>query len=123
MKKVLLDTNFILTCIRNKVDFFEEIQLLGITIIIPEQVIKEIERISTSQKKLRFREEAKIALNMLKKSPFKKISLENKNVDNGIAKLAKKDKSIIIATLDKELQGKFPNQKLIIRQKKKLEVI
>ena len=37
MKQALLDTNFILSCIRKKIDFFEEIRLMGIKIIIPEE--------------------------------------------------------------------------------------
>ena len=42
MKKVLLDTNFILTAIRNKIDFFEEIKLIGMKIAVPKQVVAEI---------------------------------------------------------------------------------
>jgi rRNA-processing protein FCF1 len=123
MKKVILDTNFILTCIRNKIDFFEEIKFKGMQILIPKQVIIEIKRINNSKKKLHFREEASIALKILKKSSFKKIDLKNKYVDGGIIKFTEKDKTVIIATLDKKLQKKFQNSKLIIRNKKKLEII
>ena len=122
MKQVLLDTNFILTCIRNKIDFFEDIKFMGLKILIPKQVISEIERISESKKKLRFREEAKIALALLKKSKFTKIDLKNKNVDNGIAKYAKEG-SVTVATLDRELKQKIKGQKMVIRGKKKLEII
>ncbi len=120
MKKVILDTNFILTCIRNKIDFFEEINLMGLQILIPQQVIQEIKRISKSKKKLRFREEASIALKMLEKNPFKKIDLKEKNVDKGLIKYSK-DHDIIVATLDREIKNKIKNSKLIIREKKRLE--
>ena len=123
MKKVILDTNFVLTCIRNKIDFSEEIKLRGIQILIPQQVIKEIRGIADSRKKLRFREEANIALKILEKIPFKKIDLKEKNVDKGIIKFAEKNKKAIIATLDRELKRKIKNSKLVIREKKKLEVI
>ncbi|RLG15972.1 hypothetical protein DRN69_02105 [Candidatus Pacearchaeota archaeon] len=123
MKRVILDTNFILSCIRQKIDFFEEIPLLGLQIIIPEQIIKELKKIIDSKKKLHFKEEAKIALKLLEKNNFKKIDLKTKNVDTGIITLAKSDKDIIIATLDKEIKTRIQNQKLIIRGKKKLEII
>ena len=50
MRIALLDTSFILTCVRNKIDFFEQLELNGFKIIIPEQVIKEIEAIKNSKR-------------------------------------------------------------------------
>ena len=122
MKKVILDTNFILTCIRQKIDFFEEINLMGLQILIPEQVLTEIKRISESKKKLRFREEARLSLKLLGKSKFTKVDLKSKNTDNGILKYSK-EQDIIVAALDKELKQKVKGQKLVIRGKKKLEII
>ncbi len=52
MKKVILDTNFIVTCVKQKIDFFEDIKLQGIKILIPKQVIKETENLKTSNAKL-----------------------------------------------------------------------
>ena len=123
MKKVILDTNFILTCIRNKVDFFEEIPLMGIKIIIPQQVIEEVEKIMNSKKKLHFKEDAKIALKILEKNSFEKINLQGSYVDLGLENFAKKNKDILIATLNKDLKKKISNSKLIIRNRKKLEII
>ena len=40
--EALLDSNFLLTCIKQKIDFFEEIKLMGISIIIPKQVLNEL---------------------------------------------------------------------------------
>ena len=122
MKKIILDTNFILTCIRQKIDFFEDINLMGLQILIPEQVIQEIKRISESKKKLKFREEAKLALELLKKSRFKNINLKSRNTDNGISNYSK-EHDVIVATLDKKLKQKVKGQKLVIRGKKKLEIV
>ena len=121
MKKVILDTNFILSCLRKKIDFFEEIKFMGLKIIIPKQVINELKRISISTKKLRFREEAKLALNLLEKNEFKKIELDNNYVDKGIINLIEKNPDYIIATLDSELKKRVKT-KLVIRNKK-LEII
>ena len=122
MKKVVLDTSFILSCIRKKIDFFEEIKLMGIQIIIPEQVIREIKGIILSKKKSYFKDDSNLALELFKKNLFKKIDLKEKNVDKGIIKFAKKNKEIIVATLDKEIQNNVQNPKLIIRGQKKLQI-
>jgi rRNA-processing protein FCF1 len=119
MEKILLDTNFILSCIRKKIDFFEE--LIGYEILVPIQVINEIKRITESNKKLKFKDEAKVALKLLEKSNYKKINLEFNYVDRGIKKFVSKDKKIIVATLDDELK-KILERKLVIRGKK-LEIM
>lgn len=120
--RVLLDTNFILTCIKQKIDFFEEIELMGFGVIIPVQVLDEL-------KLLEHRDKAKsdffssFSLELIRKNNFKKIDLKDKKTDRAIIKFARKNPAIIIATLDKEIQDKIKNKKLIIRGKKKLEII
>jgi len=111
MKQIVLDTNFILTCIKQKIDFFE--QLFCYEIVIPTQVIAELKRIDKTS----------LALKILSKNSFKEINLTTGYVDKGIIKFAKENSDAIIATLDKEIQKKIKNYKLIIRGKKKLEII
>jgi len=123
MKKVILDSSFILTCVKQKIDFFEEIKLMGISIIIPEQVIEEIKKVADSKKKLHFREDAKLALKIIRKNKFKKIDLKSKYVDTGLIAFSQKNKDVLIATLDSELKRKIKSNKLVIREKKRLEVL
>ena len=123
MLKVLLDTNIILTCIKQKIDFFDDLENQGIKIIIPKQIIKEIEKLTKSKQKLRFREDAKLALKILEKNDFQKIDIGKGHVDKRIKLFADKYPKILIATLDKELQGKLKNSKVVIREKKRLEII
>ena len=66
MKQVLLDTNFILTCVKQKIDFFEEIYLMGIEILIPEKVIEEIKKL---------KKEAELKILEREKTKFHKIFL------------------------------------------------
>jgi len=115
MKQVLLDTNFILTCARQKIDFFEEIPLIGMQILIPEQVINEVKKLKSSNSEL--------VLKILQKNQFKQIDIGSGHVDKSIIKFAKQHQDIVVATLDRELKKKLKNQKLIIRGKKKLEII
>lgn len=113
--RCLLDTNFILTCVKQKIDFFEDIKLMGIQIIIPQEVVAEIERLKTP--------EAKTALALLQKNKFKKIEINKGHVDKKIISYLKDKPKIILATLDKELQSKVSNPKMIVRERKRLEII
>jgi len=123
MKKTILDTSFILTAVRQKIDFFSELENTGFKILIPEEVIGEIESISKSNKKGEVVENAKLALKILGKEKFEKIKLGGKNVDDSIVKLAKENSDFVVATLDREIKNKIKNSKLVIRQKKRIEVI
>ena len=123
MKKVILDTSFILTCVRQKIDFFEYLELQGFQILIPNEVIKELEKIVGSKKKLRVRDDAELALKLLKIDSFIKIDLNSRNVDKGIVKFAKEDPIMVIGTLDSAIKKRAKNPKLVIREKKRLEIV
>lgn len=122
MTYIVLDTNFILSCIKKKIDFFNIIYLMGIKIIIPIQVLDELKKISIEGKG-RFKDDAKIGLKILEQRDFKRVDLHMKNVDNGIVKMGLKNKDYIIATLDNEIKNKIKNKKMIIRGEKTLEII
>ena len=113
MKQIIFDTSFILSAVRNKIDFFEE--LLGEIIIIPKQVLNEIKRLGNF--------DSKLALKILEKNSFEEIDLGKGHVDKLIIKFAEKNPKTIVATLDREIKTKVKNQKLVIRGKKKLEII
>ena len=124
MKRVILDTSFILTCIKQKIDFFKELSEEGMEIIIPKQVIQEIENISESKgKKQHFRHDAKIALHLLKKEEYTPYLFEGSSVDRELILYGRENPEVIIATLDEEIKKKTKNQNLVIRGKKRLEVI
>ena len=112
MKQILLDTNFIITCIKQKIDFFDYLYGEGYTIFVPEQVINELEKLKQES-----------ALKLLKNSKFKKIALKGKIVDNSIINYAKENPTLIVATLDRELQKKIRNRKMVIRDRRKLEIL
>lgn len=123
MKQIILDTNFILTCVKQKIDFFRDIPNMGLNILIPTQVIEEIKRVANSTKKLKFRDDAKLAQVILEKNKFTEIDIRGKYVDRGLIKYAKEHPRLIVATLDKDIKNKVTNSKLVIRGKKNLEVI
>jgi len=95
---------------------------MGVQILIPKQVIEEVKRVSNSTKKLKFRDDAKLAQVLLEKNKFTQIDIRGKYVDKGLINYAKDHPRLIVATLDKEIKSKIVNSKLIIRGKKKLEL-
>ena len=121
MKKILLDTSFILTCVRNKIDLFEELFLEGYKIIIPVQVLDEIKKFEKSKS------EARIALKILERDFYENPDFgavrKNGTVDNKIINYAKENPHTVIATLDRGIKKKIQNDLMVIRGKKKLEVI
>lgn len=119
--KVILDTNFILTCVKQKIDFFEELKFMGMIILVPKQVVREVTSLSTNRSKIG--ENARFALKLLKENRFEEVDLKNKNVDKGLIQFTEKNPDVLIATLDRELKKKIINSKIVIREKKRLEVI
>src|SRR6056297_2115087 len=122
MRKAILDSSFILTCVKQKIDFFEELEKQGITPIIPKQVLQEIKRVSESRKKRHFREDAKIALKMIEMEKYEFVDLGKKHVDKEIIKYAKENPKVLVATLDKNLTQGLKNPLLFIRGKKIIEI-
>ena len=120
MKYAVLDTSFIISCIRNKIDFTEKIKFLGLKILIPIQVIREIDNLAKSGGKLK--EEAEIAKKILNKNNEKEIDLHAKEVDSGLIDISKND-NYIIATLDREVKKKIKGKVLVIKGKKEIEII
>lgn len=122
MTKVILDTNFILNAIHNKLDFFEELTLKGHRVIIPIEVIEEIKRLRDGTKALKFREDADFALRLIKSEEHDEVKIGGRYVDVGLRNYLKKNPDVVLGTMDKELKKSVTNRKIIIRNKKKLEL-
>ena len=126
--KILLDTSFILTCVKQKIDFIELADKLfseKIEFLVPLEVLHELEIVSKKKNKSKKdRQAAQLALEILQKKEIKKIKL-NKEVDKGILDYAEKNK-VMVATLDKELKKALSSKNteiLIIRHKKTISLI
>ena len=122
MGEVIVDTNFILNCIRFKVDMYEEFLLRGESVIIPEEVIWELKRLSEHSRSLKLREEARLALKLIDSGEHRVVSIGGKYVDVGLRKYLGEHPRVILATMDKELKKSVSNRKYVIRNRKKLEL-
>jgi rRNA-processing protein FCF1 len=126
--EIVLDTNFILTCVKQKIDFADVAgQVVGEAVkwIVPQQVLNELgqlkdrEGMSGADKRA-----AELAFEILKGLDASVVDLgRNPNVDIGIVNyVLGTDKAV--ATLDKGLKERLEGNKILtIRGKDWLELI
>jgi rRNA-processing protein FCF1 len=121
--EVLLDTSFILTALKEKIDFLKA-EEYG-KLLLPKQVLEELKKLN-KKARIKDRENARLALEIITKNKgkFKFIKLKKKYADAGIKRYIK-NKKVIVATLDRELKRELKGKAkiLTIRAKKKLVLI
>ena len=122
--KVILDTNFLIYCAKNKLDYVEEIGNLlneDYELVLPLQVFRELELLRDDKKKKvsgKDKQAIDLALQLLDVNNVKKIKVKGKTVDEGIINLSKEDKKNIVCTLDREMRHILGRVILINRGKK-----
>ena len=107
MKKVILDTNFLLIPGQFKVDIISEIGRImddEYKLCIIDQTVDELKKI-IEEAPPKYRAAAKIGLMVLKKNKIKKIKTEKGHVDDLIVAVA--DNRTVVATQDKELKARL----------------
>ena len=118
MKKIILDTNFLLIPSQFNVDIFTEIDRIiddEYELYVVTGTIDELEKIIKEQK-AKHQRSAKLALQLIKSKGLKIIKINQKPVDDILIDLSQE---YVIATQDKELKRKIV-KKIILRQKKYL---
>lgn len=121
--QIILDTNFVLTCIKQKIAFLEELGelILNGEIVVPAQVLIELEKVEKNKElKIIDRNAACLGLQLL--NNVKKIKLNKKYVDKGILEYVRDNPEAYVATLDKELKKKL-RRIITIRAGKKLAIV
>jgi len=109
---IIPDTNFLLYCAKQKIDYLREIsEILNgrEEIIILSRVLEELKKLKLKAHKLADRDSASLALQILEKYLKEKKVKEIKSkgyADNTIRQLSK-EQDTIIATLDKELKNRL----------------
>ena len=126
--EIVLDTNFIITCIKSNIYFAavaNEIINEKITWIVPQQVLNELGNIRDKKGiKKADKKAAELSFQILPTLKPKIVQLgKNPNIDIAIINYII-NKPIVLATLDKELKTRIPNNKILtIRGKNYLELI
>jgi len=112
--KIILDTNFLIYCAKRRRDYTEEINNLvheKYTLVVPSQVIFELERLKTYRKeKVSGKDKFAIdlALQLIEKFKSEGLlaveSLKGTVVDDAIIELSRENPKNIVATLDREMR-------------------
>jgi hypothetical protein len=124
MKKIILDTNILLSVIRFRLSLTEEIKKIvgeSFEMFVPNPVVHELKKISS--KKTQSSKYAKLALKLINSKNIKILSSEEVNADKAIIKSV--DNDTIVATDDKELRKKlktFGTKTIYLRAKKHLAI-
>jgi|TARA_Y100000310_G_scaffold165100_1_gene164840 rRNA-processing protein FCF1 len=119
--KVILDTNFLIYCAKEKLDYIEEINNIlneGFDLVVPEQVIEELKRLRIKAKKGKDKDACDLALKILDKKKINIVYPAGKSVDDAIIQLAQENSKNIVCTLDREMRWELGRVILISRGKK-----
>ncbi len=124
MKKILLDTNFLLLPSQFNIDIFAEINRIMLEryqLYVLDKTIAELKKIIADKKqKLKNRRAAKLGLQLLK---AKKVKILKTKTQESVDDLLAKIKGYTIATQDIALKRRIKGKKIILRAKKKLVLI
>ena len=117
--EVVLDSNFVISCIKRKIDFLGQLEEQGFKILLPREVFQELKDLRTDVPHDE-RTAIDMALEMLGSKKMKKVSLGNLNVDQGLIALGRK--GAYIATLDAAIKRAVPNRVVISNAKNAIEI-
>ncbi len=119
--EAILDSSFIISCVRKRIDFLEELKNLGFTAVVPREVFQEIKDLRSRNKSSREdRTAIDIAMEMIEKGKVKKVGLGEMRVDDALIKKGKE--GIYIATLDRAIKRAVPNKIVILDAKNSLGI-
>jgi len=120
--RVILDTNFLMIPGQLGVDIFEEMKRLDFPyeLFIVSGTLGELDKIIEKDKN-EDKIAARIAKALLKDRPVSVIETQG-DVDSALVELSK-EKNTFVATSDAELKRRLHGKKIILRQKKYIELV
>jgi len=119
--EVFLDSSFIVSCMRRKIDFVSELEEKGFKVIVPREVLQELKDLKV--KKNTPREDRKVielAMGILESRKVNKKRIGSGIVDEALIK--KGQEGVYIATLDKEIKRQVKNRVVINNAKNSIEI-
>jgi uncharacterized protein len=122
--KIILDTNFLIYCAKNKLDYVEQISWLineGHELVVPLQVIDELNKLKNDLwKKVSGKDKlaADLALQLISYNKIKTVEPKGKSVDDAIINLSLEDEKNIVCTLDREMRHTLGRVILVNRFKR-----
>jgi rRNA-processing protein FCF1 len=109
--EVLLDSSFIISCVKRKIDFISELEGMGFKVLLPKEVFQEIKDLELHSAR-ETRIACGLALEMFEKRKVKSVALGDKRqADEGLIEMGKR--GAYIATLDAAIKRSVPNKVII----------
>ena len=119
--EVLLDTNFIISCILKKIDFISQLENKGFKIVVPREVLQELKDLKFNGRTSgNERTAIDVALDVLYSKKVKKTTIGEGKVDDLLIKKGKQ--GVYIATLDAGIKRQVPNRIVIFNAKKEVGI-
>jgi rRNA-processing protein FCF1 len=117
--EVILDTNFIISCVKKKIDFISELEEFGFKIIVPKEILLELKdlRLKVSHDE---RTAIDVGTGIIEKANVKKVKIGNGKVDDVLIKYGKD--GAYIASLDAYIKRSVPNKVTINAASNKLQI-
>ena len=117
--EVLLDSSFIISCIKRKIDFIQNLNEMGFNPVVPREVLQELKDLKHKSPQEE-RKAIDIAILLFEKRKIKKSKVGGNTVDEGL--ISKGKNGIHIATLDRVIKREVPNKIVINNSKNSLEI-
>jgi len=109
--EVLLDSSFIISCVKKKIDFISELEGMGFKVLLPKEVFEELKDLSLHSAR-ETRVACLLASEMFEKRKVKNVTLgDRRTPDEGLIEMGKK--GAYIATLDAVIKRSVPNKVVI----------
>jgi len=110
--EVLLDTNFIISCLLKRIDFMEQLKEMGFQVKVPKEVLEELKDLK-KKKETSHQERVviNVALEIFGGKDVKKVALGGRKVDEALIEKGKE--GVYIATLDAGIKRQVPNRVVI----------
>jgi len=119
--QVLLDSSFIISCVRDRIDFLSQLEEQGFTPVVPREVLQEMKDLRTSNRASREdRAAVDVALEMIEQKNVKKNSLGKGKVDDFL--IERGQAGIFIATLDNGIKKRVPKRIVIFKAQNRVGV-
>ncbi|MGV8131284.1 MAG: hypothetical protein ACP5N7_04265 [Candidatus Pacearchaeota archaeon] len=119
--QVILDSSFIISCVRERIDFLTQLEEQGFTPVVPREVFQEMKDLRISNRASREdRLAVDVALEILEKKKVKKTTLGEGKVDEFL--IRKGQEGIFIATLDNGIKKKIPKKIVIFKAQNRVGV-
>ena len=117
--EVLLDTSFIVSCVKEKIDFIKQLEQAGFVVKVPHEVIEELKDLKLKSDR-KTKDAVKIALMIVLDKSVKKIRLGHKSVDDGLIEKGKD--GYYIASLDRVIKHSVEKRVVLFKDKRQVGV-